>query len=75
MFKNGTITSLLLKEDKPRDSSDYESNSLYNKGYFTSRQTAINIKYRILELHKLNNGDSEKALNEILKEINGELEN
>ena len=75
MFKNRNKITLTLQEDKPKDSSNYEQNALYNKGYFASSNTASHIKHRILRLHELNGGNAEATLNSILKEINLELDN
>ena len=74
MFKNKTKVTLTLKEDKPSNSSNYEQNALYNKGYFASRTTTMNIKHRILELARLNDGDPKVILNKLLKELDKELE-
>ena len=73
MFKNGTKVSLTLKEDKPMDSSNYEQNSLYNKGFYASQNTALNIKHRIIELKSLG-FNSDCILQKIVEEINIEID-
>jgi hypothetical protein len=71
MFKNGTKVTLTLREDKPADSSNYESNALYNKGFYASQNTAMNIRHRILALYA-SSEDAKQTLVNILKEIEDE---
>lgn len=71
MYKYKAKISLTFQKPKPIE-SDYEANVIWRESYFNSRQTALNIKHRIMQLNSLNM-DSYEILQKIVEEINEEI--
>jgi len=66
--------ALLSNPKQPLNTTDYESNLVYNSINGASRETAMKIKHRILELVKLNPTEYRAIINSVLLEITMELQ-